>query len=319
MLNEYETAAVGRWSTNTLAAWRLREGHGLRCIVIAGGFVRYRVADIRAYLADATPRKAQTQTQAATSGRRAAATARQHQTEIARGCCASRAGAGTVTHSGAPPPRRRSPFARDDCHSGKPGEFGYRDANNLANGDGQRSLAAGQGAPRRTATTMSFCGPKRARAAAATGPTLARAFAAIGFDAHRMDRLGPTAMASRVAERDPLTNIRRGELKRFLRHNGVSDFELCNRVEDILAERQKWTAVALGGRIGLTFEKKLLLGIRTIQCMDQTPAEVREHFRERKRARDRIRKKRRRQMAGPADSLSVRGRDLLAVLDGEWI
>jgi hypothetical protein len=56
-LNEYETAAVGRWSTNTLAAWRLREGHGLRCVVIAGGFVRYRVADIRAYMADATPRR----------------------------------------------------------------------------------------------------------------------------------------------------------------------------------------------------------------------------------------------------------------------
>ena len=57
LLNEYETAAVGRWSTNTLAAWRLREGHGLRWVVIAGGFVRYRVAHIRAYLADATPRK----------------------------------------------------------------------------------------------------------------------------------------------------------------------------------------------------------------------------------------------------------------------
>jgi len=58
LLNEHETAAVGRWSTNTLAAWRLREGHhGLRWVVIAGGFVRYRVADIRAYLGDATPRK----------------------------------------------------------------------------------------------------------------------------------------------------------------------------------------------------------------------------------------------------------------------
>jgi len=56
LLNEHETAAVGRWSTNTLAAWRLRKV-GLRWVVIAGGFVRYRVADIRAYLADATPRK----------------------------------------------------------------------------------------------------------------------------------------------------------------------------------------------------------------------------------------------------------------------
>jgi len=33
-----------------------------------------------------------------------------------------------------------------DRHCGKPGEFGYRDANNLASGDGQRSLSAGQGA-----------------------------------------------------------------------------------------------------------------------------------------------------------------------------
>ena len=58
LLNEHETAAVGRWSTNTLAAWRLREGHhGLRWVVIAGGFIRYRVADIRAYLAGAAPRK----------------------------------------------------------------------------------------------------------------------------------------------------------------------------------------------------------------------------------------------------------------------
>src|SRR6516164_8062036 len=134
-----------------------------------------------------------------------------------------------------------------------------------------------------------------------------------------MDRLGPTAMASRAPEGDPLTNIRRGELKRILRHNGVSEIELRNRVEDILAERPKWTGVALGRRIGLTFEKKLLLGIRTIQCMDKTPAEVKAYFRERKRTRDRDRKKRLRQMASPADSLSVRARDLLAVLlDGEW-
>jgi N6-adenosine-specific RNA methylase IME4 len=44
-------------------------------------------------------------------------------------------------HVGKAPPR-----GRDDCHCGKPGEFGYRDANNLASGDGQRSLSAGQGA-----------------------------------------------------------------------------------------------------------------------------------------------------------------------------
>ena len=53
----YETAAVGRWSTNTLGAWRLRKAHGLRWVVIAGGFIRYRVSAIRAFLADAAPRK----------------------------------------------------------------------------------------------------------------------------------------------------------------------------------------------------------------------------------------------------------------------
>ena len=108
-------------------------------------------------------------------------------------------------------------------------------------------------------------------------------------------------------------------MKRILRHKGVSEVELSNRVEDILAARPKWTADALGRRMGLTFEKKLLLGIRTIQCMDKTPAEVKAHFHDRKRKRDRDRKKRLRQMARPADSLSVRARDLLAVLEWEWI
>jgi hypothetical protein len=127
-------------------------------------------------------------------------------------------------------------------------------------------------------------------------------------------------MANRVPKGEPLTNIRRGELKRILRHNGVSDIELHSRVEDILAERSKWTAEELGWRIGLTFKKKLLLGIRTIRCMDKPLAEVKEHFRELKRTRDRVRQKRLRQMARPgADSLSVRARDLLSVLDGEWI
>ena len=56
LLNEYETAAVGRWSTNTLTAWRFREGHGLRWIVIAGGFIRYRVSASERSLR--TPRRA---------------------------------------------------------------------------------------------------------------------------------------------------------------------------------------------------------------------------------------------------------------------
>src|SRR5262245_4074375 len=122
-------------------------------------------------------------------------------------------------------------------------------------------------------------------------------------------------MASRIPE-GAITNFRRGGLKRFFRHNGVPEIEVHNRVENLLAECPKWTAAALGKRIGLTFEQKLLLGIRTIQCVDKTPAEVKLFFRERKRTRDRVRKKRHRQTAGPVDGLSVRARDLLAVLDG---
>ena len=125
-------------------------------------------------------------------------------------------------------------------------------------------------------------------------------------------------MATKL-KHDTLVNIRRGELKRFLRHDGVREVEILNSVENILAERRRWSADALGRCINLTFQDKLLLGIRTIQCVDRTPAEVKAHFRERKRTRDRLRKKRLRQMAMPADGLSVRARDLLAVLDGDWI
>src|SRR6516162_7700917 len=89
-------------------------------------------------------------------------------------------------------------------------------------------------------------------------------------------------MATKL-KHDTLINIRRGELKRILR------------------------------------EKKLLLGIRTIQCMDKTPAEVKAYFRERKRARDRIRKKKLREMRRPDDDISVRARELLGALSWEWI
>jgi hypothetical protein len=57
LLTELETAAVGRWSTNTLTAWRLQPSHPLQWTTIAGGLIRYRVAAIRAFLASGTPRK----------------------------------------------------------------------------------------------------------------------------------------------------------------------------------------------------------------------------------------------------------------------
>src|SRR4051812_19483492 len=92
--------------------------------------------------------------------------------------------------------------------------------------------------------------------------------------------------------REHLANLRRGELKRFFRHQGVPEAEVHNLVEDLLAERPRWSAAELGKWIGLTFEEKLSLRIRTIQCMDRTLDEVKAHFREQKRMRDRVRKQR---------------------------
>ena len=57
LLNDHETAAVLRSSTNTLSAWRQSNSHRLKWITVAGGRVRYKVADIRAYLALPCPRK----------------------------------------------------------------------------------------------------------------------------------------------------------------------------------------------------------------------------------------------------------------------
>ena len=87
----------------------------------------------------------------------------------------------------------------------------------------------------------------------------------------------------------PLINIRRGELKRLFLHRGTSKLEVHNLVEDIIAERARWTAPALGRRVDLIFHEKITLGIRTIACIDRTKRMVRLYFREQKRERDRLR------------------------------
>ena len=124
---------------------------------------------------------------------------------------------------------------------------------------------------------------------------------------------------TRDAKADYLVNLRRGELKRILRHRGVSGTELANQIEDILAERERWSAAELGKRTGLAFEEKLSQGIRTIQCVDKCAEDVRAYFRERKRTRDRLRQaKKRRMKQEQADSMSVRARQLYLVLDDVW-
>ena len=58
-----------------------------------------------------------------------------------------------------------------------------------------------------------------------------------------------------------LDNIRRGELKRLLLHRrAASKVDVANAVENILAERARWTSMALGQRMQLTFAEKDRLG-----------------------------------------------------------
>jgi hypothetical protein len=118
-----------------------------------------------------------------------------------------------------------------------------------------------------------------------------------------------------------LDNIRRGELKRLLRHRGASEIEVHNAVEDILAERVKWTAAALGKRMQLTFEEKIKLGINTFACIDRTKDMMRLFFQERKRERDRRRVNKMRERiprSRDISNLSPRARQLAEELTDIW-
>ena len=125
-------------------------------------------------------------------------------------------------------------------------------------------------------------------------------------------------MTKTLSKKPLLDNIRRGELKRLLLHRKVSKLEVHNMVEDIIAERARWTAPALGQRVNLTFNEKIGLAIRTIACIDRSKKIMRLYFREKKRERDRRRWERRRQM--PTSDLSLMAKwltDRLAA--GEWV
>ncbi len=117
-----------------------------------------------------------------------------------------------------------------------------------------------------------------------------------------------------------LDNVRRGELKRILRAQGVSEIEVYNKVEDILAERTRWTKTALGERVGLTFDLKIRLGIRTIACIDCSRWMMKEYYLRCKRERDRVRVKGRRKMTmtTTTDKLSAGAERLLTLLDDDW-
>jgi DNA-binding transcriptional ArsR family regulator len=108
-------------------------------------------------------------------------------------------------------------------------------------------------------------------------------------------RVSDPRMSAPTAPVNPLNNIRRGELKRLLLRRGTSEVEVHNMVEDIIAERDRWTARALGQRMDLTFHEKIRLRIKTIACIDRSKKMVQLYFREQKRERDRMRWQRNKQ------------------------
>jgi hypothetical protein len=122
-----------------------------------------------------------------------------------------------------------------------------------------------------------------------------------------------------VTTNNPLDNIRKGELKRILRHRGTPEVEIANMAADILAERFRWTAAALGERMNLTFNEKITLGIRTMAPIDRPRWMVKEYYLKRRRERDLRRSKVNRAKAAALMGLSPRAQALLAMLDHNWV
>jgi hypothetical protein len=47
LLTDVEVVAAGRWSTNTVAAWRRQPNHPLPWFLVAGKYIRYRAGDVK--------------------------------------------------------------------------------------------------------------------------------------------------------------------------------------------------------------------------------------------------------------------------------
>jgi hypothetical protein len=122
-----------------------------------------------------------------------------------------------------------------------------------------------------------------------------------------------------MATNNPLGNLRKGELKRILRHRRTPEVEVANMAADVLAERFRWTAAALGERMNLTFNEKIALGIRTMAPIDRPRWMVKAYYLQRRRERDRRRSKLNRAKAAVSAGLSQRAQALLAMLNHNWV
>jgi hypothetical protein len=128
------------------------------------------------------------------------------------------------------------------------------------------------------------------------------------------------------------TNIRMGELRRLFRYRHhirdqtVSSLDLDLQIHDKVGNPWEWTAEQLGNLVELTYEERTILAIRSFQCFDKTPAEVKAIQNARKRIRDRVgaseRRKRERETRAAARAMSVdlddRKETLFIVIGQDW-
>lgn len=126
----------------------------------------------------------------------------------------------------------------------------------------------------------------------------------------------------RTARQRGNTNLRWGELRRLFRERGLHDHEVDNAIVDAVSHDVfQWSAEQLGQLVELTFREQISLGIRTFRAHDVSEATIREHYRGKRRHRDRVRKARdRAERPTRAKPLSDRATALLAALSGQgWL
>lgn len=140
-------------------------------------------------------------------------------------------------------------------------------------------------------------------------------------------RYGRRSQAGRI----DLHNLRLPELRKLFRlpHRlGLdhSKAELDAHIIDLVGDPGRWTAHELGVRVGLTFDERTGLGIRTIQCCDKTAAEMAEfnlacrRARGRKRAQLKRAAKALRKITLIANSdLDVRAESLFSAIGKDWV
>ena len=118
----------------------------------------------------------------------------------------------------------------------------------------------------------------------------------------------------------PPPDVRSEELKRLFRYRGSSEITVANEAADFLDQHGHKDAVAIGKILKLTWEEKRPdnLGIRTIAAYDCDPEVVQAYYRERRRLRDRIRKRRQRLHKRRTTGISPRAKQLASGLNQQW-